>query len=51
MKKTQTKSAKKAVIIRKEWPRVRDLTPTGKKLFIVDARPYGKKDSPPSRMR
>lgn len=43
--KTQkTHKEKKAIVIRDEWPRVRDLTPTGKKLFIVDARPHGKRE-------
>lgn len=42
--KPKKTTAKKAIIIRKEWPRVRDLTPTGKKLFIVDARPHGKRE-------
>jgi hypothetical protein len=45
MKKTQTKTTiKKTVIIRQKWPRVRDLTPTGKKLYVVDAMPHGKRE-------
>lgn len=44
MKTKPDKTNKKATIIRKEWPRIRDLTPTGKKLFVVDARPHGRRE-------
>lgn len=44
MKTTPAPKKKKATIIRREWPKVRDLNPAGKKLFVVDARPYGRRE-------
>ena len=40
---------KHAKVIRKEWPRVRDLNPAGKNLFVVDARPHGKREGYPTK--
>jgi hypothetical protein len=35
--KPQKTTAKKAIIVRKEWPRIRDLTPTGTRPSESDA--------------
>ena len=39
---------KHAKVIRKEWPKVRDLNPAGKKLWVVDARPHGRREGYPT---
>ena len=35
---------KRAIILRKTWPRVRDHSSPEKSLFIVDARPHGRRE-------
>ena len=42
MNLTLSKKPKRAVILRKTWPRVRDHSSAKKSLFIVDARPHGR---------
>ncbi len=39
-----TKKSATDKLRRTEWPRIRDLRPTGRDLFVVDARPHGKKE-------
>ena len=38
------KKSAKPTLVRAKWPRIRDLRPTGRDLFVVDARPHGKKE-------
>lgn len=44
MTKTPPKSSKKSKLIRKEWPKIRDISYRGKTLFVVDGRPHQKRE-------